>query len=106
MDGRKGLILKRSFNYASDVIKTYKVISVSAKEYVISKQFLRCGTAVGALVREAQNAESLADFIHKMAIAQKECDESRYWLDLLFDNKYISQDVYNSLHDEATSILK
>lgn len=53
------------------------------KEYVLSKQILRSGTAIGALVREAQNAESKKDFIHKLGIAQKECDETNYWLELL-----------------------
>ena len=75
-------------------------------EYVLSKQLLRSGTAVGALIREAQNAESKFDFIHKLAIAQKECDESLYWLELLFESTYLTEKEFNSIKNEATALLK
>ncbi len=81
MTERKGAILKQSFGFAIRVVKVYKYLVAEKKEFVMSKQLLRSGTAVGALVRESQNAESKADFIHKLGIAQKECDESIYWLD-------------------------
>ncbi len=73
---KESVVKIKSFAFAIRVIKLYKYLTENKKEYVLSKQFLRSGTAVGALVREAQNAESKADFIHKLAIAQKECDES------------------------------
>ena len=57
----------------------------------MSKQFMRSGTAIGALVREAQNAESKADFIHKLAIAQKECDETMYWIQLMKETDYLKK---------------
>ena len=72
----------------------------------LNKQLLRSGTAVGALIREAQNAESKADFIHKLAIAQKECDESCYWLEILNKTKMIDSLVYKELHFEASSLLR
>ncbi len=71
MSEGKGVIKDKSFLFAKRIIKLYKYLTEQKKEYVISKQVLRIGTAVGALVREAQNAESKADFIHKLAIAQK-----------------------------------
>ena len=83
MSQRKGIILDKSFNFAIEVVKMYQRLCDEKREYVMSKQLLRSGTAVGALVREAQNAESRADFIHKLSIAQKECDETVYWLELL-----------------------
>jgi len=76
MMSKESVVKIKSFAFAIRVIKLYKYLTENKKEYVLSKQFLRSGTAVGALVREAQNAESKADFIHKLAIAQKECDES------------------------------
>ncbi len=70
-----------------------------------SKQLARSGSAVGALYREAQHAESRADFIHKLAIAQKECNESLYWIDLLFDSKYLSEQSHRLLKSEATELM-
>ncbi len=76
------------------------------REYVLSKQLLRSGTAIGALIREAQNAESKADFIHKLAIAQKECDETVYWLDLLKETNFITKEEYSKLSLSAKELLK
>ena len=72
----------------------------------MSKQLLRSGTAVGALVREGQNAKSRKDFIHKLAIDQKECDESIYWIELLIETDYLTQEISESLSDDANLILK
>ena len=90
MSERKVIIKAKSFEFASRIVKLYKYLCKQQHEYSIAKQVLRSGTAVGALVREAQNAESTADFIHKLGIAQKECDETIYWLELLQDNDYLS----------------
>mgnify|MGYP003401787220 FL=1 len=72
----------------------------------MSKQLLRSGTAVGVLIREAQNAESKLDFIHKLGIAQKECDESIYWLELLHKTEYLTLNEFKSISKDATEILK
>jgi len=66
----------------------------------LSKQLLRSGTAIGALVRESQNAESSKDFIHKLSIAQKECDETLYWLELLFKSNYIEEKLFYKIYKE------
>lgn len=100
------IVKTKSFAFAVRVIKLYKFLTTQHKEYVISKQLLRSGTSVGANVRESQNAESKADFIHKLAIAQKECDESLYWLELLKETDYLNQKEFDSLHADATAILK
>lgn len=71
----------------------------------MSKQLLRAGTSIGANVREAQNAESAADFVHKMAIAQKECDETMYWLELLKATDYLTDSEFQSLHRDAEDVL-
>jgi four helix bundle protein len=72
----ENILLQKSFSFAIRIVRLYQYLSDSKKEHILSKQLLRSGTAVGALVREAQNAESKNDFIHKLAIAQKECDEA------------------------------
>jgi four helix bundle protein len=106
MSERKSIIQDKSFAFAIRIINLYKHLTVNQKEYVLSKQLLRSGTAVGALVREAQNAESKADFIHKLAIAQKECDESIYWIELLKQTEYLNEKEFESISVEATELLK
>ena len=106
MNERKGAILKQSFGFAVRVVKLYKFLVSEKKEFVLSKQLLRSGTAVGALVREAQNAESKADFIHKLGIAQKECDESIYWLELLEETDFLKQEEFESFKADAEALLK
>ena len=76
------------------------------REYVLSKQLLRSGTAIGALVREAQNAESSADFVHKLGMAQKENDETLYWLELLFETHYLDEKEFISIQQDANELLK
>ena len=72
----------------------------------MSKQLLKSGTSVGALIREAEHGESKADFIHKLAIAQKECNESLFWLELLERTDYITSEQFNSLFEDAVEIMK
>ena len=105
MNERSNPIKEKSFAFALRVIKLYSYLN-EKKEFVISKQILRSGTSIGANVREAQNAESKKDFMHKLAIAQKECDESIYWLELLKETNYLNQEEFNGLNEDATSILK
>lgn len=101
-----GPIIKQSFTFAITIVKLYKYLTDTKREFVMSKQLLRSGTAVGALAREAQNAESKADFIHKLAIAQKECDESIYWLELLYETEYLKKNEFVSVKDKAVALLK
>src|SRR5438445_13576611 len=100
-------ILKdKSFQFALRVIKLSKYLVEEKREYVLSKQILRSGTSVGANIREAQNAQSKADFIHKLSISQKECDETMYWLELLNQSEYISEVEFNSTYKDANELLK
>jgi four helix bundle protein len=75
-------------------------------EYVISKQILRSGTSIGAMVEEADQAESKADFIHKMGIANKEANETNYWIRLLRDSNYIEEKQANSILVDCEEIQK
>jgi four helix bundle protein len=85
----KGILRDKSFAFALRIVKLYKYLTADKKEYVLSKQVLRSGTAIGALAREAEQAESRNDFIYKLAIALKEAAETEYWLELLFHSDYL-----------------
>jgi four helix bundle protein len=96
----------KSFRFALNVIKLYKLLTDEKREYIMSKQLLRSGTSIGANIREGQNAQSKADFIHKFSIAQKECDETLYWLELLHQSQYIEEQEFTSIYSNATELLK
>ena len=81
-------------------------MQVEKKEYVLTKQLLRSGTAVGAMIREAEHSESRKDFVHKLAIAQKEINETIYWLELLKETFYLSEEEFQSIHEDAVEIIK
>lgn len=99
-------IRNKSFAFAIRVVKLYQFLCVDKKEFVLSKQLLRSGTSVGAMVREAEHSESKADFIHKLAIAQKEINEAIYWLELLKETEYLSQQQFESINNDAVEITK
>ena len=99
-------VVDKSFKFALRIVKLYQLLCEQRKEYVISKQLLRSGTAVGALVREAEQAESRADFIHKMAIALKEANETEYWLELLHQSNYLDDNSYISIFADTKGLLK
>ena len=107
MNEKKPNIVKdKSFAFALRIIKLCKYLIEEKREFVLSKQLLRSGTSVGALVRESEHAESKADFIHKMAIAQKEANESEYWIELLFQSGYLEKKQYHSISDDVNELLK
>ncbi len=102
---KKTPLKNKSFAFAVRIVKAYKFL-IEKREYVLSKQLLRSGTAIGALYREAQHAESTADFIHKLAIAQKETNETLYWLELLKETNHFSEKEFQSLFDECEELIK
>lgn len=100
------IIRNKSFQFSIRIVNLYKILINQRKEYVMSKQLLRSGTSIGANVREALNAESRADFIHKLAICQKECDETLYWIELLKETEFLTESEYISIHNDAVELLK
>ncbi|BBG66384.1 conserved protein [Hydrogenimonas sp.] len=97
----------KSYQFALRIIKLNRYLN-EQKEFVISRQILRSGTAVGALIRESEFAQSRADFINKLHIALKEANETSYWISLLKDSEYITLSMYNSIKpeiDELVSLL-
>ena len=97
---------EKSFNLAVRIVNLYKHLSNDKKEYVMSKQILRSGTNPGAMVREAANAESSMDFIHKLGIAQKETGETQFWLKLLNSTGYLSDTEFESLYSDSQEIMR
>jgi len=102
----KNVVKEKSFAFAVRMVNLFKFLSTEKREFVLSKQVLRSGTAIGALVREAEQAESKRDFVHKMAIALKEANETEYWLELLHETKYIAPTAFESIHADTVELLK
>ncbi|RLA73598.1 MAG: four helix bundle protein [Epsilonproteobacteria bacterium] len=105
---RDNTILSKSFEFVIRVVKLYKYLCDEQKEYILSKQLLRCGTSIGANINEAQAGQSKADFIAKMGISSKEARESKYWLELLIKTDYLNiNDKYTkSLLYDIDKIVK
>ena len=96
---------EKSYAFALRIIKLYKYLVAEHKEFVLSKQALRSGTAIGALISEAKFGQSTADFISKMNIALKEANEKDYWLSLLKDSDYIDEKLHKSLHKDVNELI-
>jgi len=103
---KRNIVREKSFAFAVRVVELYKYLVTSKKEFVLAKQLLKSGTAIGALIRESEHAESKADFIHKLSIAQKEANETMYWLELLYETSYITKHEHESVHEEAVELMK
>lgn len=100
------IIKDKSFAFALRIIRMYQYLREQKSEFVLSKQVLRSGTSIGANVREAEHAQSDADFIHKMNIALKEANETEYWLELLFQSDYIEESQYDSIIADCRELNK
>ena len=88
------------------IVNLYKLLSQEKKEFVLSRQILRSGTAIGALIKEAEHAQSKADFLNKMNIAVKEANETEYWLMLMKDTAFLSEMEFSSMQKDCSEILK
>lgn len=103
---KENIIKQKSFDFAIRIVKLYQFLCEQRKEFVLSKQLLRSGTSVGAMIREVEHAESKKDFIHKMGIAQKEINETIYWLELLKETNYLTVEQFESIDFDAVEIIK
>jgi len=100
-------ILKtKSFDFSVRMVNLYKFLKKEHGEYILSQQLIRCGTSIGALIREAEHAESKKDFIHKLNIGLKEANEAEYWLDLLLATEFINDKMHASLSADCVELLK
>ena len=105
-NNKKGALKEKSYAFALRIIKAHKYLAKEQGEYVLSKQLLRCGTAIGALVREVEYAQSRADFVNKMSIALKEANETEYWISLLQDSEYITAVISKSILKDCRELLR
>jgi four helix bundle protein len=102
---KNSIIKTKSFDFGVQIVIFCQQLKKENKEYVLNKQILRSGTAIGALIREAEFGQSRADFINKMSIALKEANETHYWLELLKSTGYLSNDKYSDLSNTLKDIL-
>ncbi len=100
------IVYDKSKVFALRIVKLYKYLISQHKEPVISKKLLRCGTSIGANITEAEYAISKKEFVMKMYIALKECGETLYWLDLLFDSEYITEKQYQSIKSDCEELMR
>lgn len=103
---RESILKSKSFDFAVRIIKLYKFLKKSHNEYELSQQLIRSGTSIGALIREAEHAESRKDFVHKLNIGLKEANECIYWLQLLHATDFINKRMYDSITKDALELLK
>ena len=103
---KENVLKDKSFHFAIRVVNLYKYLKKEYGEYILSQQIIRSGTSIGAIIREAEHAESTKDFIHKLSIRLKEAIESKYWLDLLVATDFITKKMYASLNQDCEGLLK
>ena len=102
----KDIATKKSKSLAVKIVNLYKMLCSEKKEYVMAKQVLRSGTSIGANLAEAGFAFSTRDYVSKKSIALKECAETLFWLELLYETGFLDQELYEDLQSECTEILK
>ena len=103
---KQNVVYEKAYQFAVRIVKAYQHLTQEKREFVLSKQLLRCGTSIGANVAEANGGISKADFSNKISIAYKECLETKYWLSLLTDTSYINNKTYQIIYSEADEIAK
>ena len=103
---KKNNLYEKAYAFAIRVVKGYQFLSKEKREFILSKQLLRCGTSIGANISEANGAISKADFSSKISIAYKESLETKYWLNLLHDTDFINSKSFNSMHDDADELCR
>lgn len=101
---KENVVAEKSFEFAVRVVRLCQWLREEKRERIMSNQLLRSGTAIGALVREAEHAESRADFIHKLSIALKEANESGYWVELLARTGYIGTTAFSSIQADLSEL--
>ncbi len=103
---KENIVQQKSYAFAVRIVRLYQHLAAEKKEYVLSKQVLRCGTSIGANVEEAIGGQSRADFLSKLSIAYKEARETAYWLRLLKDTDYLTATQFESIHADAEELCR
>jgi len=103
---KENILKEKSLLFAIRIVNFYKHLISDQKKLILSKQVLRGGTSIGAMIREAEFGQNKLDFIHKLSIAQKEINETIYWLELLYKTNYLELDLYDSINFDAVELIK
>ena len=103
---KENVLVDKSKMFALKIIKLYKYLCNTHREYILSKQLLRSGTSIGANAKEGAYAQTKADLITKLFIAQKECAETEYWLELLHESGYIPKEEFDSIYNDCQELIK
>ena len=102
----KETVREKSKHFAIRIVKLYKYLCEEKREFILSKQLLRCGTSIGANLAEAECAISRKDFLSKVYIALKECAETKYWLEILYETDYLTDNQYESIGGDCEEIRR
>jgi len=102
---KPSILREKSMDFAVLITELADILAENRKNYRLADQLIRSGTSIGANIREARSAESSADFVHKLGIAQKECDETLYWLELLKQSERISEQVFVDYYAKASELF-
>jgi four helix bundle protein len=103
---KKSILVEKSFDFALRIVKLYTHLASEKKEFIISKQCLKSGTAIGAIINEGLYAQSRPDFVNKLSIALKESGETAYWLKVLHATGYINEKSYQSMKADDDELLR
>ncbi len=103
---KESIVYDKAFNFAIKIVKLYKYLCENKKEFILSKQLIRSGTSIGANIAEGLEGQSTKDFVSKLSIALKEAVESRYWIDLLKETEYLTEEQYNIINSDITELIK
>lgn len=103
---KKNIVKDKSFSFAVKIVNLCKLLHNDKKEFIMSKQLIRSGTSIGALIRESEHAERKADFIHKLSISLKEANETHYWIELLHQTDLINSKEFEDLESDIKELIK
>ena len=106
MQRKPNILQEKSDAFSNRIIKMCQYLNNEKREFVLSKQILRCGTSIGANLAESRNAQSTNDYLSKQNIALKEADETAYWLNKLFEGGYLNEKEYKSIYNDCEELIK
>lgn len=103
---KENILKSKSFEFAVEIVNLTRQIKEENREFELTRQLIRSGTAIGALIRESEYAETKKDFIHKLSIALKEANETKYWLDILKATRMITPEVHERQAGTCTEMIR
>lgn len=103
---KQNLVYNKAFKFSIRIIKLYQFLRNNKHEYILSKQIIRSGTSIGSNIKEATQAQSKKDFLNKINIALKETVETEYWLELMKESNFVSEESFKSIYEECKELYR